>query len=122
MQNTTVARTVQARPLTPLALDFLSRVPADGFSLRADNGPNWEHDTRTAPEKAAEWTAARLGDWSVVVAYEGEFGVSLGVVRRRYAAGYAGRTEDTFEVSPFPGGWDEVPLSRILSVRGSTEI
>ena len=115
-------RQVRATPLTSLDLEFLSRISVVGFSMRCKENVDWMTDTRTAGEKAAEWTGARLDGFSCVIAYEGEFGISMGVIRSRYPAGFAGRTEDTFVVSPFPGGWDEVPLSRIVSVRGTTEI
>ncbi len=118
----TTDRQVAARPLTRLDLEFLSRIPVVEFSMSYGAPVDWMTDTRTPGEKAAAWTGAKLDTWSCVIAYEGEFGISMGVARSRYPAGYAGRTQDTFDVSPFPGGWEEIPLSRIVSVRGSTEI
>lgn len=57
---------------------------------------------------------------SALIVYRGEFGLEMGAVRCRYSAGYAGRTEDSYEISPFPGAWERVTVSRILLVRPQT--
>lgn len=102
--------------LSQLEREWLERIPT-GMALSSRANVDWMNDTRTPGEKAAEWTPARLDHESAIIVYRGEFGLSMGAVRYRYPKGYAGRTEDTFSVSPFPGGWDEVGISRILLVR-----
>lgn len=124
LTNTTEDRAVKATALSELDLKFLAAVPVGGWTLRAvsPEAAKWwpVEEAATDEQRAAEWTGARLGGFSCVIAYEGEFGISLGVVRcRREGSSYP---EPHFEVSPFPGGWETVPLSKIVSVRGTTEI
>lgn len=103
--------------LTPLERDTLDALPVVSFRLDSKANVDYMNDPRTDGEKAAEWTPARLDHASAVITYVGEFGLAMGAVRCRRPAGYAGRTEDMFEVSPFPGAWTEVPISRVLLVR-----
>lgn len=118
----TFAPVPQTATVGRLDAEWLSRIPVGRWGLDAAPYVDFMDDHRTEGEKAAQWTAARLHDFSVVIAWHGEFGISLGVVRGRYPEGYAGRTEDTFEASPFPGGWEEVPLSKIVAVRASSTL
>jgi len=124
--NPTSDRLVQARALSYLDLEFLERVSSTGYTLDAmsEKAGKWcpPEEAATDQEQAREWTGARLGQFSVVIAYEGELGISMGVVRQRYPAGTCGFNEDHYEVSPFPGAWERVPVSRIVSVRATTSI
>lgn len=82
----------------------------------------WQSDNRSYGERAADWTAARLSGPSAVIVYQGEFGLEMGCVRSRRPAGWGGRTQDMFEVSPFPGAWTEVGISQVLVVRHPSAI
>jgi hypothetical protein len=102
--------------LNDLERSILAAVPATGWQLDGKTPVDFTNDPRTPGERAAEWTPARLNHASAVIVWRGEFGIEMGAVRVRRPA-RAGYPEDTFEASPFPGGWTSVPLSAILLVR-----
>lgn len=108
--------------LSSLEREWLERVSASGWSLRARPDVDYMNDTRTPAEKAREWTPARLTGESVIIVYRGEWGLSLGAVRGRHVAGEYRLEEDCYEASPFPGAWEWVGVSRILLVRHPTTI
>jgi len=110
------------RTLNDLEISLLDAVPSTGWTMRARNvAPWWDAEAvaaETPGERAAEWTAALLGHETVVIAWEGEMGVEIGVVRGAHRGTNAdGSTWEYFEASPFPGGWSRVTRDQILTVR-----
>jgi hypothetical protein len=103
--------------LSPLELEWLERIPTDGWAQNSRPYVDFMTDDRTPGEKAREWTPAHLDHESAVIVYRGEFGLAMGAVRARHPQGRNGYEEDTFEASPFPGAWEMVQISRILLVR-----
>jgi hypothetical protein len=103
--------------LSELEREWLDMIP-EGFSMTSKASVDYMNDTRTAGEKAAEWTPARLGHETVVIAYIGEFGMTMGAVRSAYRFG----DDVSYEASPFPGAWERVAVSRILLVRHAQTI
>lgn len=97
----------QMRELTPHLSDYerdvLLRVSSRGWSMtRRDS----------SMRNVEQWTAALLTTPSAVVVYrDRDDRLQLGVVRSRYDF------DMTLDVSPFPGAWQRVHVSRVELVR-----
>ena len=104
--------------LSTLEREILGNIPTDGWSYVQSTKPHWSKRDGIPPsELAKHWTPTQLSHESAIIVWVSEFGLAMGAVRARHAAGTNGWTVDTFEATPFPGGWGYVPIDRILLVR-----
>lgn len=115
---------LKLRELTDHDRRVLAAVPRDGYSMRAKHTVWYVPEgsdavLSTHREIAEQWTGALLDEPSAVIVYVSRHdgSIQFGVARLCRPAGRAGYVENTYEIEPFPGGWELVGESQIVAVR-----